>query len=141
VSVPADCQTQGPIIGSAPGYGEYVKDKWSSHNKKDFKTYTGYRDNNFGYEGGYYAGPDGYYTDRDRIYSAGGMGGSGCPACEYGNACPGGGCKHCGCKPRHYQTYRFDWPQNMVYPPDVMPAGMVVYPYYTLKGPSDFFMK
>ena len=42
--------------------------------------------------------------------------------------------------PQHYQTYQSDWPQNMVYPQQV-PSGMVQYPYYTLRGPTDFFMK
>lgn len=158
-AVTADCPpgAQGPIIGSAPGYGEYVKAHKGKSGHHDFKVYTGFRDNNFGYEGGYYAGPNGYYTDRDRIYTVGGgaaggvaAGGAttGCPACEYGRMCPQGGCQHCGCQgacghgcPQHYQTYRFDWPQNMVYPTSGVPAGMVVYPYYSLKGPSDFFMK
>jgi hypothetical protein len=134
-------ESQGPIIGSAPGYAEGLNGHKAKHGKGNFKAYMGFRDNNFGYEGGYYAGPDGYYTDHDRTYTAGGAAGdAGCPACEYGQNCQGG-CKHCGAKPRHYQTYRYDWPVNPVYPPDVLPAGMVVYPYYNCKGPSDFFMK
>lgn len=143
-------EATGPIIGSAPGYAENVKGSKSKHTHHDFKAYNGFRDNNFGYEGGYYAGPEGYYTDRDRTYTAGGAG-SGCPACEYGRGCPQEGCPHCGhghgghggpggC-PQHYQTYRYNWPQNMVYPPSEVPAGMVQYPYYTLRGPTDFFMK
>ena len=43
--------------------------------------------------------------------------------------------------PQHVQTYQYDWPQNMVYPTQSVPAGMVQYPYYTLRGPTDFFMK
>lgn len=140
---------QGPIIGTAPGYGQAVNGHQSKHTGHDFKAYNGFRDNNFGYEGGYYAGPSGYYTDR--TYTAGGggpLGKAGCPACEYGRSCPQSGCPHCGANgiapggcPQHYQTYRYDWPQNMVYPPDQVPAGMVQYPYYTLRGPTDFFMK
>ena len=114
----------------------------------DFKAYNGFRDNNFGYEGGYYAGPQGYYTDRDRTYKAGAGAAGGCPACEYGQNCEQGGCQHCGCNsgcnnacPRHYQTYRYNWPQNMVSPPTDAPNAMVQYPYYTLRGPTDFFMK
>ncbi|MDZ4685727.1 MAG: hypothetical protein SH850_11730 [Planctomycetaceae bacterium] len=136
-------EVYGPLIGSAPGYGELKK----SNAKKDFKTFPQYHNNHFGYEGGYYNGPEGYYTAHDKVkaYSAGGHGGhghAGCPYCQYGNACPNGGCKHCGhgC-PKHYTTYDYKWPQNMVYPPAVQPAGMVQYPYYTLRGPSDFFMK
>ena len=144
--MPVGMDEQGPIIGSAPGYGQAVNGHQSKHAHHDFKAYTGFRDNNFGYEGGYYAGPSGYYTDR--TYT--GTGNAGCPACEYGRACPQAGCTHCGhgangCAPagcpQHYQTYRFDWPQNQVYPPNQVPAGMVQYPYYTLRGPTDFFMK
>lgn len=142
-------EPMGPIIGSAPGYAENVKTSKSMHTHHDFKAYNGFRNNNFGYEGGYYAGPQGYYTDRDRTYTTGGGGAStGCPACEYGRGCPQGGCQHCGCQgcgpggcPQHYQTYQFNWPQNSVYPANEVPAGMVQYPYYTLRGPTDFFMK
>jgi len=134
----------GPLIGSAPGYGEHKK----SNAKKDFKTYPYYHNAHFGYDGGYYAGPEGYYTDHDKpkAYTAGhgGHGAHGCPHCQYGHACPSDGCPYCGCgknKPKHYTTYEYKWPQNMVYPPNVLPAGMIQYPYYTLRGPSDFFMK
>lgn len=40
---------------------------------------------------------------------------------------------------RHFSTY--DPPNNLTYPPAQVPAGFVQYPYYTIKGPSDFFMK
>jgi hypothetical protein len=139
----------GPIIGTAPGYAQQTAPCHAKHGH-DFRVFNGIYDNNFGYEGGYYAGPQGYYTDRDRTYRVAGSGGAaGCPACEYGQGCPNGGCPHCGCNagcgaggcPQHYQTYRFNWPQNMVYPSSEVPAGMVQYPYYINKGPSDFFMK
>lgn len=130
--------TWGPIIGSAPGYGEHKK-----HGKKDFKTYTGFRDHHFGFEGGYYSGPEGYYTDRgSKAYTYGHASAAGCPHCHYGAACPPNGCPHCGTGcPKHHMTYQYKWPQNLVYPPNVMPAGVVVWPYYTLRGPTDFFMK
>lgn len=142
---------QGPIIGTAPGYGQLVHGHKARHSHHDFKAHHGFHDNNFGYEGGYYAGPDGYYTEHDRTYTVAGNGG--CPHCQYGQACPEEGCHHCGNRlaamlghgpngfPTHYQTYRYDWPQNLVYPDNQVPAGMVQYPYYTLRGPSDFFMK
>lgn len=139
----------GPLIGSAPGYGEikYVpkKPKLINHHS-DFRTYPNIYNNNFGYEGGYYAGPEGYYTSYDkRAYTwnngGGDMGGGDCPHCQNGAACPPGGCQHCMGKscPKHYHTYSYQWPQNMVYPPAVVPAGFVQYPYYTLRGPTDFF--
>lgn len=141
--LPPPGAAQGPIIGTAPGYGEHAK---HSHHH-DFRPFSGYKDNNFGYEGGFYAGPEGYYsTHKNPRYMAGPQAHGGCEFCQGGHACPSGGCRHCGygCKhghPQHYHSYRYDWPQNMVYPQGPVPAGLVQYPYYTLKGPSDFFMK
>jgi len=152
---PANCppqaEAEGPIIGSAPGYAEGTKPHMSKLGH-DFKAFNGFRDNNFGYEGGYYAGPQGYYTDRDRIYRTGMGAAAGCPACEYGRNCQPGGCQHCGCNsgncgpggpgcPQVYQTYQYNWPRNVVAPPAEVPNAMVQYPYYTLRGPTDFFMK
>ena len=131
--------TYGPIIGSAPGYGEHKK-----HPKKhDFKTYPYLHGHNFGYDGGYYAGPEGYYTThKAKAYTVGGAAG-GCPHCQYGSACPPDGCPHCGCDhgcPKHHQSYQYKWPDNLVYPQGPVPAAMVQWPYYTLRGPTDFFM-
>jgi len=50
-----------------------------------------------------------------------------------------GGHRHPG--QYHYHTYRYKQPQCLVYPAPNQPAGAVTYPYYTHKGPSDFFMK
>jgi hypothetical protein len=36
--------------------------------------------------------------------------------------------------------YRYRAPKNLVYPAANQPAGVVVYPYYTVKGPDDFFL-
>jgi len=137
---PADVVIYGPLIGSAPGYGEHAK----ANSHKDFKTLPQFYNNNFGYEGGYYTGPEGYYTyPRTRSYTTGGAGAAGgCPYCQYGAACPADGCPQCGhgC-PHHNASYQYNWPQNMVYPQGPVPAGMVQWPYYTLRGPTDFFMK
>ncbi len=44
-----------------------------------------------------------------------------------------------------YPTHKYRWtynpPRNLVYPQQNQPAAVVRYPYYTVKGPSDFFMK
>ena len=136
----------GPIIGSAPGYGEYIKSPHlGRHNHHDFKPLAGASDHNFGYEGGFYAGPEGYYTEGNQPYT---MNGASCDVCQNGNACPDQGCQRCGrgCgyrngMPTHIQTYQINYPQNLVYPTQGVPAGMVQYPYYTLRGPTDFFMK
>ena len=55
-----------------------------------------------------------------------------------------GGCPHCGSEyirwmPTHYQTYAYHRPNDLVYPSQNSVGGAVVYSYYTLKGPSDFF--
>ena len=134
VTVPVE--PAGPLIGSAPGYGEFSKSK-----HKDYKTFTQFHDNNFGYEGGYYAGPEGYYTSRGHKAYTYGAGSGGCPHCQYGNACPPSGCQYCKSHPKHYTTYEFKWPDNLVYPQYGAPAGAVQYPYYTFRGPTDFFMK
>lgn len=131
----------GPIIGSAPGYGDYTKAPFlGNHRHEDFRHTPG--DHSFGYNGGYYAGPQGYTSNPYMINNGA------CDVCQNGTACPAPGCQKCGrgCgyhngMPTHQQTYQFDWPQNMVYPTEGVPAGMVQYPYYTLRGPTDFFMK
>jgi hypothetical protein len=55
-----------------------------------------------------------------------------------------GGCPHCGAEhirwmPTHYQTYAYHRPRDLQYPSQNSVGGAVVYSYYTLKGPSDFF--
>lgn len=78
-------------------------------------------------------------------HGAAGAGGAGyCPS----GACPPGGCQSghcghgCGCglgQPHHYHSYSYERPGNLVYPGPNAVGGSVVYPYYTHKGPSDFF--
>lgn len=40
-----------------------------------------------------------------------------------------------------HHTHHWDYipPYGLTYPPDGQPAAVVFYPYYTLKGPDDFF--
>ncbi|WP_291176273.1 hypothetical protein [Gimesia sp.] len=67
-----------------------------------------------------------------------------------GAYCPpgaGGGWKsghkntyHHNKRPQHYQTYKYN-PPAAVYPQQNQPLGIVQYPYYTHKGPDDFFLK
>lgn len=133
----------GPLIGSAPGYGQGTR----HHVFHDFRTVPRVAGQNYGYDGGYYTGPGGYYVDQPLIPNGGaaGAGASGCPECQYGNACPTNGCRRCGlgCKscPHHVNTYQHNWPRNLVYPDPSAPPAVVQYPYYTLRGPTDFFMK
>ena len=138
---PVVIEAQGPLIGSAPGYGQYSK-----HPKKDFKAFPATHEHNFGYNGRYYVGPEGYYsTHGKKVYTTGhGHGADGCPHCQNGQSCPPSGCPHCKGhrdKPSHYTTYGYKWPDNMVYPQYGAPAAAVQYPYYTFRGPTDFFMK
>lgn len=121
----------GPIIGTAPGYGERPRYP-GKHN--DFRMYNGVQNHSFGYGNGYYGGHEEYYRPGhppvNPQYKVSGQG-----DCPCGNA---------GCTglPHHYNTYRYKgYDNNYVYPSNQVPAGMVTYPYYTHKGPSDFFMK
>ncbi len=50
-----------------------------------------------------------------------------------------GGRRHKG--QYHYHTYSYKQPCKPVYPQPNQPGGAVTYPYYTHKGPSDFFWK
>ena len=138
-------ETPGPIVGTAPGYGEFKRAPYlGRHGKHDFKPYNQFRDNNLGFEGGYYARPEPYITQANTPYT---VDNGACPECNSGQSCPDGGCRRCGrgCgyragMPQHYQTYQFNNPSNLVYPQQGAPSGMVQYPYYTLRGPTDFFM-
>ena len=47
---------------------------------------------------------------------------------------------HYNKRPKHYQTYKYV-PPAAVYPQQNQPLGIVQYPYYTHKGPDDFFLK
>lgn len=73
-----------------------------------------------------------------------------CPTGHYGHHGYGGwdngychSCRgHChkGCI-RHYQTYSVSRPNDLSYPAQNQPGGVTSYPYYTFKGPDDFFKK
>lgn len=70
----------------------------------------------------------------------------GCPHCDGGS----GGCGLCGLfggggggrgwHPTHHHTYDYKAPKGLMYPPANQPAAVVQYPYYTVKGPDDFFL-
>lgn len=72
-----------------------------------------------------------------------------CPPGGYGATCPhgyhGGSCRSCGgCRapdwyPKHHRTYSYSVPNDLSYPAQGAVGGAIVYPYYTHKGPSDFF--
>jgi hypothetical protein len=57
---------------------------------------------------------------------------------SHGNHSRGGGHGH---HPTHYHWFSYEQPRNLVYPPANTPAAVVQYPYYTLKGPDDFFLQ
>lgn len=42
--------------------------------------------------------------------------------------------------PMHRNSYTVNTPKNMMYPPSPSQAGITQYPYYTFRGPTDFFM-
>ncbi len=76
---------------------------------------------------------------------------NGCPNCPGGELNSSGGCGLCGWlggghgghgwHPTHHHTYDYRAPKGLVYPPANQPAAIVQYPYYTVKGPDDFFKK
>lgn len=82
-------------------------------------------------------------------------GGGAAAGCKLFGGCGGGGL--CGGKcgaggasanhinlpfhPVHRNYVDYQVPTNLSYPTPNTPAATVQYPYYTLKGPSDFFMK
>jgi hypothetical protein len=71
----------------------------------------------------------------------------GCPQgmCPPMGGCPSGMCggSHGGNAydhvPHHGYSIAYSRPNDLVYPPANVPGGAVVYPYYTHRGPSDFF--
>jgi hypothetical protein len=80
--------------------------------------------------------------------------GTGCPTgqcgtCPHGYPINGtdfacGGCPFCGadyihCQPHHFHSFSYHVPRNLSWPSPNAIGGAVVYPYYTHKGPSDFF--
>lgn len=82
--------------------------------------------------------------------------GVGCPTCPGGcpphgqmgypgGACPSGQCGHFQhihpkCV-RDARTYSYSQPNDLRYPMQNQLGGSISYPYYTHKGPSDFFRK
>ena len=94
-----------------------------------------------------------YYTDGygplDHHHQAGGQSPAqgNCPPngyCPQNGNCPQDGYGGAGpnCFPKHHRTYSYSVPNDLSYPAQSGPGavgGAVVYPYYTHKGPSDFF--
>jgi hypothetical protein len=66
-----------------------------------------------------------------------------CPTCPQGNGCPV--CPQTrgfdAWRPTHHHTWEYNAPKGLTYPDQNQPPATVQYPYYTIKGPSDFFMK
>ncbi len=88
------------------------------------------------------------YSYAGHVYR-GGAGGAQYGGPQYGGVASyygGDYCRSCdsgdlNCYPRHNYTYGYQRPRNLVYPQRQATGGAVVYPYYTHKGPSDFFRK
>lgn len=59
-------------------------------------------------------------------------GGSSCPACPQGHGFD-------VWRPTHHHTWEYNAPKGLSYPSPNQPPGVIQYPYYTVKGPSDFF--
>jgi hypothetical protein len=76
-----------------------------------------------GMMGGQVAGPGPHYYN--------GPAGGGSPPGQGGNVW----------RPTHHHTYDYKAPTDLQYPDQNQPPGVVQYPYYTVKGPTDFFFK
>lgn len=63
------------------------------------------------------------------VYGDGGQEIYGCP----------GQCEDAGRRAKWDHRWSYVPPQNLSYPAPNQPGAVVQYPYYTLKGPSDFF--
>ncbi|MCH7687628.1 MAG: hypothetical protein IH899_13260 [Planctomycetes bacterium] len=85
------------------------------------------------YQPGYHIQQISGFSDSWNCQSCGGYG---CNSCLFGNSC-----YNPDWYPTHHHWYRYKPPRNLVYPPANQPGGVVVYPYYTLKGPDDFFFE
>lgn len=78
-----------------------------------------------------------------------GMGNGQCESCgprrgSHGQRCAPN-CQGAGCNlpfhPVHRNFHTYTAPQNMMRPPENAAPAQVQYPYYTFRGPTDFFMK
>ena len=77
--------------------------------------------------------------DQQPCPSGGSPGWGNCPPSQQEQCWDHGGRRHRG--QYHYHTYSYKKPNNLVYPQQNQPGGATTYPYYTHKGPSDFFWK
>jgi hypothetical protein len=64
---------------------------------------------------------------------------SNCPHCPPGHHANG----NCNLPfvPVHRNFHTYSVPDGLMYPPENLPPAQYQYPYYTLRGPTDFFMK
>jgi hypothetical protein len=93
------------------------------------------------------------------LASFGGGHGDDCPMCQMngqvqyspqggqGQYCPPSGqcqdphCVNLPCHPIHRNFHTYSAPTDLMYPPENQGAAVYQNPYYTLRGPTDFFMK
>lgn len=106
------------------------------------------------------ANSGGTYRGQSPMSAAGphGPGQQGCPTCAIDGGAGGYGGPYAGnggygggpggpgnpggpndWYPTHRHHFHYTPPKNLVYPAQNQPTAMVQYPYYTNKGPSDFF--
>ena len=88
-------------------------------------------------------------------WSSGPVMADGCPMCQSGMGAHGQtvhapNCQSCpqgqpGCNlpfhPVHRNFHTYTVPEGLMYPPENQMPALYQYPYYTLRGPTDFFMK
>ncbi len=63
-----------------------------------------------------------------------------CDRCPPSQHCNSGNC-NLPFHPVHRNFHTYHEPQGLMYPPENAAPALVQYPYYTLRGPTDFFME
>lgn len=61
--------------------------------------------------------------------------------CDDGSCYGADRCLNLPFHPVHRNFYTYDVPRGLEYPQENTPPAVVQYPYYTTRGPTDFFMK
>lgn len=70
-----------------------------------------------------------------------GMHGAACPPGAQGHGLHGGAGPNLPFQPVHRNFHTYSTPKGLMYPPEEAPPAVYQYPYYTLRGPTDFFME
>ncbi|MDA0284433.1 MAG: hypothetical protein O3B13_07435 [Planctomycetota bacterium] len=133
VTITVGCsQNMGTVRGQAPG--QYQAGPHPMAPQGQMASNGGMRMPGPSPETRYYDGP---------AFDPNQFGPSNCPPGPHGSSCPVCPQSHSFdvWRPTHHHTWEYNAPQGLTYPNPTQPPAAVQYPYYTVKGPTDFFMK